>query len=196
MQIKCNGQGFGCGFSLAQGTSFGQGQAEAFARSVTAAFVGPNSGICLADIRALATAIAEATASSQSKYASMCWLSSSAALGLATSGVCCHAQPSADLFCANRSCVNGRGSASQFSSAFVQSVTVAVARAFAVASAEVCGSEAPGSFECHLLILALCMICAHAHNSLCHHSTALSVCNSCKPDNWMIAVAVLLINRE
>ncbi|GMH39303.1 hypothetical protein BSKO_07201 [Bryopsis sp. KO-2023] len=64
-QVKCTGQGFGCGFALSQGSSFAQGYAEAFAKSVAAAFVGPNSGVCLADIRALATAIAEAAASAQ-----------------------------------------------------------------------------------------------------------------------------------
>ncbi|GMH41444.1 hypothetical protein BSKO_09354 [Bryopsis sp. KO-2023] len=66
-KVSCNGQGFGCGYSVAQGDAFATAYAEAFSKAVAAAYNGDLTAICVADLKAIAVGVARAAAFAVSK---------------------------------------------------------------------------------------------------------------------------------
>lgn len=66
-KVSCNGRGFACGWSVANGNTFAKGFAEAMAQAAADALdTEQAAAFCFADIRAVSTVLAEAAAKAQS----------------------------------------------------------------------------------------------------------------------------------
>ncbi|GAB5407600.1 MAG: hypothetical protein Aurels2KO_58310 [Aureliella sp.] len=66
-KVQCDGRGFACGWSIANGNTYALGFAEALAQAAAEAADGDlATAFCYADVRAVSTALAEAAASAQS----------------------------------------------------------------------------------------------------------------------------------
>jgi len=67
-QVECTGAGgFACGWSIAEGSSYSVALAKAMAQAAVDVGTGDASAFCVADVEAVAGAIAEAAASAESK---------------------------------------------------------------------------------------------------------------------------------